>query len=92
MVVEQREREARAVAEAAVERARPDARGAGDVVHRDALDAALGDELGRGGQDALAVARGVRALGGACAGSASGSGSSSTTPIMPIARPARPPL
>src|SRR6185312_8436088 len=59
---EEREREAGAVAEAAVQRAGADARRAGHVVHRDVLDAALGDELGGSGEDAGTVARRVGAL------------------------------
>ena len=42
----------------AVHRAHPDARGGGDVVER-RIEPAVGEDLGRGGQDPLAVALGV---------------------------------
>ena len=62
MLVQQRQREPGAVAEAAVQRPGADARGAGDVVHRDVLDAALVHQLRRRRQDAQPVAGGVRPL------------------------------
>ena len=62
MLVQQRQREPGAVAEAAVQRAGADARRAGDVVHRDVLDAALVHQLRGRRQDAQAVAGGVRPL------------------------------
>jgi hypothetical protein len=64
VLVEQRVREARAVAEAPEDRALPDARRLGEHVHRDVLDAVLAHEPPRGVEDLQAVARGVRALGG----------------------------
>ena len=56
------EQEGRARAEAAKDGALADACRLGDLVDRDAVGAALGEEPGRGRQDALAVARGVRPL------------------------------
>src|SRR2546423_6717818 len=61
-LVEQREGERAAVAEAPVERALADAGGAGDVVHRDVVDAALREERAGGLEDLAAVAGGVGAL------------------------------
>ena len=63
VLVEQRQREPGAVAEAAVQRAGADAGRAGHVVHRDALDAALVDERRPPPRGcARAVARRVGAL------------------------------
>ena len=90
VLVEQREREPGAVAEAAVERAGADAGGAGDVLHRDVLDPALVD------QRRAAASRMRRRLRAASARSRGGgpsaiSGRSGTPAIMPTARPERAP-
>ena len=64
-LAEHRERERRARAEAAEQRALADAGGLGDVVHRDAAGAALGEQPLSRAEDPLAVARRVGALVGA---------------------------
>src|SRR5687767_897438 len=62
VLLQQREREARAVAEAAVEGAGADTGGTRDVLHRDVLDPPLVDQPRRRLEDAQAVAGGVGAL------------------------------
>ena len=68
VLVEQGQREPRPVAEAVEHRALGDPGLARDLVHRHRLDAALGEQPAGGGQDPLAVARGVGALGPRAAG------------------------
>ncbi len=60
--VEQGPHQALAALEAPEHRALADAGALGDGVHGDAVDAAVVDELGRGAQQRLAVARGVGPL------------------------------
>jgi hypothetical protein len=56
VLLEQRERESGAVTEAAEERALADAGGGGDRIHRDVLDAALGEQPAGRAEHFLAVA------------------------------------
>jgi hypothetical protein len=62
--VEQRQRKAGPVAEAAVERALADARLLGDAIHRDRRGSLLVEEPAGRGEDQLAVAGGVAAFAG----------------------------
>ena len=59
VLVEQHDHQARPAAEPAEQRALADACGGGDVVHRDRVGAALGDQPAGGIQQQRAVARGV---------------------------------
>ena len=61
MLVEQRQRETGAIAEAAIQRAGADAGATRHILHRDCVDAELADQGFGRFEDARAVARGIGA-------------------------------
>jgi hypothetical protein len=88
VLVEQREEERAAVAEAAEQRRLPHPRRLGDLLERDVGDPALGEERTGGFEDAGAIASGIGAL-GPCAGEG---GRLRSGALQPRSDPVRRPL